>query len=146
MLTALIWIFGALACGAHMVATRAAVWLVGKGADNAWDNALGYLAVTTLAFWPARWAWSNGNWVLLAAIPLAAMVVHLVAIELIYEVGRKRAAVIGLVQLAVSSLLVGACALGIGVVAAYIMYGRIVSDPLLLLRIVLRLIGIEPPF
>lgn len=146
MLKLLIWLFAALACSSHMLSTKLAVRLAGKGADNAWDNALGYLVVSTVLYWPAKWAWGTGSWLLLGALPLVAAFVHLIALEAIYQVKTKRALLIGSVQLVFATAFITGCGLLVGAAAAYLEYHRIIADPRILLRIVLRLIGIEPPF
>lgn len=146
MLTTLAWILAVVASLIHLGSTRVAVRLLGRGADNAWDNALGYLAVSVLSFWPTKWAIGSRSLLLVAALPLVLSLLHLFALQVIYEVKKGRALAIGCAQAALSGALTTLAAFGIGVAAAYIVYGRIVSDPLVLLRLVLRLIGIDPWF
>lgn len=146
MVTLLTWVAYAVAGLLHMLATRAAVRLVGKGADNAWDNAFGYVTVAYLMTWPARWLIATKSWWLIATIPGLYGAASWLTLVAIYEVGTRRALIIGLVHGLVCTVLYSVFALAVGFVAAWIMYGRIVADPLILLRIVLRLIGIDPPF
>lgn len=146
MLTAALWMALGITALVHVSTLRLSVRALGKGADNAWDNAFGYLLVTLLLSWPIRWIWASHSWVLIALIPPLCAVILTVALRLIYEVGTWRAIGIGLLHLVLTGLLLGTLTLIAGVIAAYIMYGRIISDPLMLIRIILRLIGIEPPF
>lgn len=145
MTTALIWIVTTAACALHLMCTRSAVRLACPKADNAFDNALGYLAVSTFVYWPIKWVWSAQLWwLLIIGGPPLVISVHLLALETIYQVSRKRAALLGLVQsvlLAISLVVVGVV---LAAVVAYILYGKIISDPIWLLKLLLRLIGIIP--
>lgn len=146
MVTLLTWAAYAVAGLLHMLATRAAVRLVGRGADNAWDNAFGYVTVAYFLTWPARWLIATKSLWAIALIPGLYGVISLFVLAVIYEVSTRRAVIIGLVHGIFCSLFYSVFGLLVGFVAAWIMYGRIVADPLILLRIVLRLIGIDPPF
>lgn len=146
MINLILWLALATAGLIHVLVTRATVWMIGKGADNAWDNALGYLVVTCALSWPIRWVWETPSWLLIALLPALSAVALVSAVRLIYQVGAGRASAIAAIQLTVTSGALALLTLVVGIVAAYIMYGRIISDPVRLLRIVLRLIGIEPPF
>ncbi len=129
----------------HVLTLRLSVRLVARTADNAWDNALGYLVVTGLLWYPLSWAYQGGWWWLLALPPLFACVL-VAALSAIYQVSARRAAALGLVHAALASVVTTAVAVSAGAVAAYVIYGKIIADPRILLRLVLRLIGIEPPF
>ena len=146
MLSTALWVALAVAAMVHMLATKASVRLVGKGAENAWDNAFGYLVMTGLLWYPVKWTWGLDSWWPLLFIPPLCTAVLLWALKAIYQVSTKRAVIIGAVHLAITSVVGTLLTLVTGFVAAWIIYGRIVSDPLILVRIVLRLIGIDPWF
>lgn len=146
LLFILYWLFLGLAAAAHLVATRVSVSVLARKSDNAWDNAFGYLLVAIGLTWPVRWLWSSQSLLLIALIPPLVGAVSVGALRVIYEVKMGRAAALAACQLALATVAVLVVALCVGIVAAYIIYGRIISDPLFLIRVVLRLIGIEPPF
>lgn len=146
MMTIALWTTLVLAALLHVVLCRVTVRTVGKGADNGLDNAVSYLGATVILWWPIKWVWATHSWLLVALLPVAIGVALVLSLQLIYEVGRKRALIIAGVHTAVTSAVLGALSLVAGAIAAYVMYGRIISDPRILLRIVLRLIGIDPPF
>lgn len=146
MLTVLLWLAYLLAGVIHMSATKVSVRALGKGADNAWDNAFGYLVAAYLLTWPARWLWESQSWWLAALIlPLFALA-SVFVLKVIYELSTRRAVAIGALHTALTSMMLSAASLVVGFIAAYIMYGKIVSDPLMLIRLVFKLIGITPPF
>lgn len=146
MLTVLLWLAYLVAGVIHMSATKLSVRALGRGADNAWDNAFGYLTVAYLLSWPARWMWATQSWVLIALIPPLVAFASLFTLKVIYEVSAKRAVAIGALHATLTSVMLGATSLVVGFIAAYVMYGRIVADPVMLIRLVLKLIGITPPF
>ncbi len=145
-LTAAAWITFAVVTLVWAVMLRGTVRILGGGRlDNGWDNAFAYGLVTALLAIPVRWMLHADSWMLTMMIPLFVWVAQTIAIKVIYEVKPLLAWAIGLVHAAVSSFVVGTLTLTAGFVAAYIMYGRIISDPMFLVRLILRLIGIELP-
>ena len=146
MTSTLVWITLSALALIHVISLRISVRLVGRGAENAWDNALGHLVVTGLLAVPVRWLWQAELWPAFVLVPPALAFILVVTVRFIYQVSTRRAVALSAVHFALSSFLITSTALITGAIAAYVMYGRIISDPLLLVRIVFRLIGIEPPF
>jgi hypothetical protein len=123
---------------------RGTVGFLARGADNGWDNALAYVALSGVA-----WALVARYLVPLGVFPalLSAAVLPLVQLGMlrwIYEIRTGRALAVGIVHTVVASTAITGITLMVGVAAAYVMYGRIVQDPMLLVRLVLRLIGLIP--
>jgi hypothetical protein len=118
-------------------------FLGGGKLDNGWDNALAYTMVTALLAIPVSWMF--GSWFLMLLIPPFVWIAQTIAIKVIYEVKPLLAWTIGLVHAIAASFVVGTLTLTAGFIAAYIMYGKIISDPMFLVRLILRLIGIELP-
>lgn len=125
---------------------RLSVRLVAKGADNGWDNAIGYGVATLMLWLPLDWMFRGHHWALLSVFPLGLWVGQTIALKWIYELKALRAWLLGMVHALLAGTLIGSLAVGAGAVAAYILYGRIVSDPWWLISLLLRLIGIELPF
>lgn len=125
---------------------RLTVRLVGKGADNGWDNAIGYLVVTALMWVPLQHMLGTRHWLFIASAPLVLWTAQLVSLKWIYEVRALHAGLIGFVHGLISTFAIGTLTFVSGVVAVYILYGKIVSDPMIVIRFVLGLIGIELPF
>lgn len=127
-----------------MLVLHGTVGFLARGADNGWDNAFTYVLVSgagwalvarylvPVGFWPAVLA--------AAALPL----LQIGALKWIYEIRTGRALVVALMHTIVTSTVVTTAVLVVGVIAAYVMYGRIIQDPMILVRIVLRLIGLLP--
>lgn len=145
-LTVAAWIAVAIVGLISTVLLRITVRVVAKTSDNAWDNALAYGIATVLLGWPIAKLIATGNPILWATVPLVLWLGQTIALRAIYEVKTGRAMVIGLVHSALLGLTVSALALGIAAVAAYILYGKIISDPMFLVRLLFRLIGIPFPF
>jgi hypothetical protein len=123
------------------------VRLAAPKADNGWDNAIGYVLVSgLLLYFPVRWMIGSGSWALMLLSPLVVWAVQTAALKLIYEITVFRAWLLGLAHTLLTTTVTTALALATGVVLAYILYGQIISDPVRIIRIILRLIGIELPF
>jgi hypothetical protein len=143
-LTAAAWITFAAVALIWVLMLKGTVRVVGGGKlDNGWDNAMAYAMVTALLAIPVSWMF--GSWFLMFLIPPFVWVAQTIAIKVIYEVKPLLAWTIGLVHAVAASFVVGTLTLTAGFVAAYIMYGKIISDPMFLVRLILRLIGIELP-
>lgn len=125
---------------------RFSVRFVAKGADNGWDNAIGYGVATVLMWVPLKWMFDGHHWALVTLFPGLLWAGQTLALRWIYEVRLLRAWVLGVVHALVAGAVIGTTASIAGAIAAYILYGRIVSDPLWLIQLLLRLIGIELPF
>ena len=125
---------------------RLTIRMVGRGADNGWDNAVGYLVVTTLSFVPLQHMLGTRNWLFVATAPLLLWAAQTISLKWIYEVRITHAWLIGLVHGLISTFVIGALTFVSGVVAVYVLYGKIVSDPMILIRFILGLLGIELPF
>ena len=125
---------------------RLSVRLVAKTADNGWDNALGYGLATVLLWLPLKWMFDGHHWALMTIFPGLLWAGQTVALRWIYEIRLLRAWLLGVVHALIAGVVVGSMAVTAGAIAAYVLYGRIVSDPLWLIGLILRLIGIELPF
>lgn len=141
------WVVFALVSGLSAVLLRICVRLFARGADNGWDNALGYvIAVAALFYFPVRWLVGAHSLPLLLLVPPLVLLVQLFSLRAIYQITWKRAFALGAIHTTVASLFFGTITFAIAVVAAYIMYGRIISDPMILVRIILKLLDIPFPF
>jgi ABC-type spermidine/putrescine transport system permease subunit II len=80
------------------------------------------------------------------AAPLVLWLGQVITLRIFYELSLGRAMLLGIVHSMLTGLISTVLALIAGAIAAYVIYGKIISDPLILLRLILRLIGIEPPF
>lgn len=145
-LTAAAWITFGLITLVWVLMLRGTVRLVGAGKiDNGWDNALAYALVTGLLAIPVRWMFTTDSWILTLLIPPFVWAAQTMALKVIYEVRALFALLIGILHAMAASFVVGTMTLTAGLIAAYIMYGKIISDPMFLVRLILRLIGIELP-
>ena len=145
-LTAYAWITFAVVTLVWVLMLRGTVRLLGGGRlDNGWDNAFAYSLVTALLAIPVRWMFKSDSWLLMSMIPAFVWIAQTVAIKTIYEVKPFLAWGIGIVHAGISSFVLGTMTLTAGFIAAYLMYGKIISDPMFLVRLILRLIGIELP-
>ena len=134
LVTALIWIVG----------LRLTVRVFGRGADNGWDNALGYLVASVALAFLARWLLLSGSVFVIALIPAVVWVGQTIALKVIYELRPVLAWWIGTVHAFFAGTIITSLAVVAGFVAAYILYGKIISDPMILVRLILRLIGVWP--
>lgn len=131
---------------------RMTVHFLGKGADNAWDNAFAYVLGSSVVFYGAGYlAFKSAFFA--AAAPLLIWIIQTVALRFIYEVRFARAWLIGTSHTLITTCTVGTLSAAAATAYAYYLYGKIVTDPQLLLkmllqaaRVILRLIGIEPIF
>jgi hypothetical protein len=145
-LTVAAWITALLVALISTVMLKLSVRVMAKGADNGWDNAISYGVVTLLLAIPVSWMLRSGSWFLFGLTPLFVWAVQTWALRVIYEIKLLRAWLLGLVHATVVSTIVTGLALVVAVIACYILYGKIISDPMFLIRLILRLIGIELPF
>lgn len=136
------WVSLAIVALLWILLLRVTVRFFGKGADNGWDNALGYAVATVLLVLGAQWAFGTGSWLLIAVLPLLAWAGQTFSLKAIYEVSIARAWILGVIHTVVTSVVVTSLALTAGAVAAYILYGKIIADPKYLLWLILRLIGL----
>jgi hypothetical protein len=146
-MTAAFWASLALLALIHVLVLRGLVPIVAKGAENAWDNAFTYVLVSgLLLYFPVRWMLFGGGWLFpLLAFPLL-WTGQTIALRTLYEMKTLRAWVLGILHTATSGIVTSAVVFTAGLIAAYILYGKIISDPMILLRIILKLIGIDLPF
>lgn len=145
-LTVAAWFAAAVVGLISTLLLRLTVRLIAKGTDNGWDNALTYGAVLVGLSIFTGWGASTGGVFFLLITPLFWWFVQTIALRFIYEVRTLQAWLIGVVHTLLTSMAVTALGLMIAVIAAYVLYGRIISDPMFLIRLILRLIGIELPF
>lgn len=141
------WVVFAFVAGLSAVLLRICVRLFARGADNGWDNAFGYvLALSALFYFPVRWLVGAHSLPLLLLVPPIVLSAQLFSLRTIYQVTWKRAFALGALHTTVASIFFGTLTFAVAVVAAYIMYGRIISDPMILVRIILKLLDIPFPF
>ncbi len=142
-LTLAAWItFGVIALTSTIL-MRAMVRFFAKKADNGWDNAIAYTLVTVLLAIPVRWMFQSDSYILTLLIPGLCWAVQTIALRVIYEVKTLHAWTLGVLHALISTTVIGGMSLAAGLVAAYLLYGKIISDPMFLIRLILRLIGIE---
>jgi hypothetical protein len=141
-----LWSAAATVAIVYTLTLRLSIRLMAKDADNGWDNALGYGVVTILMWVPLKGIFEGHHWALMSIFPLMLWLGQTFALKWIYELRTMRAWGIGLLHGIVSGTIITGLTITAGAVAAYLLYGRIVSDPMWLISLVLRLIGIELPF
>lgn len=140
-----LWSAAAVVAIVWTLSLRFSVRLLAKDADNGWDNAIGY-GLATLALWiPLKMLFEGHHWALLSIFPGLMWLGQTFALKWIYEVRTLRAWGIGLLHGLFAGTTITGLTVAAGAVAAYILYGRIVSDPMWLIALILRLIGIELP-
>lgn len=139
-----IWIASALAAVIWLLTLRLSVRLMGKELDNGWDNAIGYGIVSFLALSTAL-SLLGGGWLAVLG-PVILWTVQTGALRFIYEVRTLKAILLGLLHTALFSAAAGGTAVAAGAIAIYLMYGKIISDPMVILKIILRWLGIDWPF
>ena len=123
---------------------RGSVGVFAKGVENPWDNAIGYgLLTAALIAFPGRWMWQADSFLLTLAIGPMCWAVQTVTLGFFYQISYRRAFVIGAVHAAITSFVLTTLTLIAGAIAAFIMYQRIITDPWILIRLILRLIGLE---
>ena len=142
-----LWLTLGIAALIQVLTMRLTIRLVGRGAENAWDNAIAYVLVTGAAlYWPCRWMFESDSFLLTLLAPGLCALVQVAALRTLYQVRTLHAGLIGVLHTTMSSAITAGTAFTAGVVAAYGLYGKIISDPVAALKILLRLIGIELPF
>ncbi len=139
-----VWIIAIVAAGIWLLTLRASVRLVSRELDNGWDNALGYGVVSALVVSMAL-SLLGAGW-LAIFIPVVVAIAQTVALGLIYEVRPFRAVLLGLVHTALFTTASLVTAMISTVVAIYLLYGKIITDPWVILRIILRWLGYDWPF
>jgi hypothetical protein len=142
-LTTAAWISFALVAIISTLLLRLTVRVLAKTADNGWDNALAYGAVNLVLAVALNWIFHSGSYFLIAIAPLLIWAAQTIALVVIYEMRALRAWAVGIVHALITTTVVTGLALTAAMVAAYILYGKIISDPMFLIRLILRLIGIE---
>lgn len=143
-MTTAAWVAFAIVAIVSTLLLRLTVRLLAKEADNGWDNALTYGITTAILAFPVGWMLKAGVfWAALA--PALVWTVQTTALTFIYEVRALRAWGIGVVHTVLVTMATTTLALAAALVAAYVLYGKIISDPMFLIRLILRLIGIELP-
>ena len=140
------WIVAGVVALISLLTLKGSVRLVAKTADNGWDNALSYVVFTALLTIPLRWIAGTGSWILIGLAPVLAFTAQTIALKTIYELPPMRAWLLGMAHTLFTSVIVGSITFAAGAIAAYIWYGRIIADPLIIVRLVLKWLGIELPF
>ena len=145
-MTTAFWIAMAIVVAIQVVTLKLSVRFIAKDADNAWDNAFAYLLTAgLLIYFPVRWMVASDSFILTLLAGPFCWIAQTIALKTIYEVKLSRAWILGLVHGLISSVVIAGTAFVSGMVAAYIMWGKIVSDPIRAIKLLLRLIGIELP-
>lgn len=144
MTTAAVWVLALIAI-LTILLLRATVRLLARSADNGWDNAIAYSIVSAALVTLLGWIAGSGGLLFLLVAPLLCWAAQTYALHFIYEVRLLHAWMIGVTHAFLVTVVVSSLTLAAAVVAAYILYGRIISDPMFLIRLILRLIGIELP-
>jgi hypothetical protein len=144
-LTTAAWIALAIITLLSVLLMKATVRLVAKPADNGWDNAVAYVIASGIIAFACTWI-AKQSFLLAALVPLIAWTAQTLTIRYVYEVRTARAWLIGTAHALVTSAVVTTMGLTVAFVAAYILYGKIISDPMFLLRLLLKWLGIELPF
>lgn len=144
-LTTAAWITLALVTIVAILMMKATIPLIAKGSDNGWDNAVAYVIASGLIAAALGW-FAMQSWLFAAVAPLVGWAAQTLVLRHVYEIRMARAWAVGVVHTFFTSLVVGAVGLSVAAVAAYILYGKIISDPMFLVRLLLKLIGIELPF
>jgi hypothetical protein len=143
-LTTAAWITLAVVTVIATLMMKLSVRLVAKKADNGWDNAVAYViasgVITALCAWLA-----TTSWMIAFFAPLLLWTGQTIAAKHIYELRMARAWLVGMVHALITTTVTGALGLSVAFVAAYILYGKIISDPMFLIRLLLKLIGIDLP-
>ena len=140
----LLWIVAGAAALIWLTTLRISVRLMSRDLDNGWDNAIGYGIVTALVM-SAALSLLGFGWLALFG-PLILVIAQTGALAFIYEVRPVKAFLLGVLHTALFSAATAATTIIGGGIAIYLLYGKIVSDPLVILRILLRWLGIEWPF
>ncbi len=139
------WIAGIVTVGTWVLLLRLTVRVFGRGKlDNGWDNALAYGVVSALMLFPVKWMIGSKSLILISLIPAVIWAGQLIALKVIYEVKALHALLIGATHAAVSTAILGALTVVAGFIVAYVTYNKIITDPMILVRLILRLIGLWP--
>ncbi|MEL7368842.1 MAG: hypothetical protein AAFN74_08030 [Myxococcota bacterium] len=139
-----VWIATALIALIWLLTLRVSVRLIDRNIDNGWDNAIGYAMVSALTL-SAAWSLLGSGWFIIVA-PFLLWAVQTGAVMFIYEVRPLTALGLGLLHTALFGTAAMASTVVAGAIAIYLLYGKIVSDPLVILRIILRWLGFDWPF
>ena len=139
----IVWIMAAVAALLWLLTLRLSVRLVNKELDNGWDNAVGYGIVSALMLSVALSMLGMG-WLAVFA-PLVLWGSQTGALAFIYEVRPLTAFLLGALHTALFSAAAGATTVVGGAIAIYLMYGKIVADPMVIIRIILRWLGWDWP-
>ncbi len=121
---------------------RGSVRLVAPKAENAWDNALAYTLVSAALLWVLRWLMMEAVWWSIPVAPLLLVAVPVWTLRVVYQIPTRRAAALAAVQFGLASTIIFSTLFTVAFIAAYLTYGRIISDPWMLVRLLLRLIGL----
>jgi hypothetical protein len=145
-LTIAAWVTFGLVAVISALLLRLTVRIVAKESDNGWDNAIAYSVATLLLGYVVFLLVRTGSWFMISIAPLVIWVGQTIALRVIYEVKTLRAWAIGLVHSILTTTIVGALALVVGFVVAYVLLHQIITDPIRLIKLLLWLIGFDLPF
>ena len=144
-LTTAAWITLALITIISILMMKATIPLVARKADNGWDNAVAYTLGSGLIAFILGW-FGLKSWMFAMVAPMLAWTLQTLLLKHVYELRTARAWLVGMVHATFTSAVTTALGLTVAFVVAYILYGKIISDPMFLIRLLLKLIGIELPF
>jgi hypothetical protein len=141
-LSTALWVALAFAVTVWVLTLRASVRLFAPKVENAWDNAVAYALVCGALLWPAQWLLGQGvlGWVVL---PFLIGGTQVWLMRVIYQVTSAQAALLVVLHGAFAAAVYAASLFTVGAIIVYLAYGRVVSDPMLLIRLLAKLIGIE---
>ena len=141
-----LWLTLFILTAIEVLTLKVCVRFLARDAENHWDNAFAYALLTGVTiYWPVRWMVAADAWLLTLLVPVLLFTVQVVGLKTLYQINAARAWLLGAAQTALAGFVTGSIAFVSGVIAIYVLYGKIVADPLQALRTLLRLIGIEWP-
>lgn len=136
------WIALGYVATVWVLTLRAGVRWFAPRVDNAWDNAIAYALVCGALAWPARWLIEHGVWGWVG-LPVLVGGAQILLMRVIYQVKAPHAALLVVAHGALAALVYGLSLFTVGAVIVYLAYGRIVADPMILIRLLAKLIGID---
>ena len=141
-LTTAAWIALGYAATVWVLTLRVGVRLAAPKVENAWDNALAYALVCGALLWPARWLLEQGPWGWIA-MPVIIGGAQIWLMRVIYQIRTTHAALMVVVHGVLAVGVYTVSLFTVGAIIVYLAYGRVVSDPMILIRLLAKLIGIE---
>lgn len=136
------WVAAAFGFTVWVLALRVSVRVAAPKVDNAWDNAIAYALVCVALLWPASWLLHQGVWGW-TVMPILIGGTQIWLMRVIYQVKSAHAALLVVAHGAFAATVYGISLFTVGAIIVYLAYGRVVADPMILIRLLAKLIGIE---